>query len=145
MEAKEFDEQLLERSYKELTKLTKELNMTKRIKAKKGHLRGAAWHAAREAKASWKVQKQADKLVASLSEPEPVNQAGQSLPRVWFKIWELKEPGLYVASTSEGLVVVRAIFSDDGVQKTTDIVDAVTRSKLHGAVVAQSAFQKIKE
>jgi len=128
----------------ELDKL-KETKMAKRIKAKTKHLRGKAWHAAREAKAS---QKQVNKLLASTppwADQKAEPPSTEAAPRIWFKIWELKEPGLYVASTSEGLVAIRAIFSDDGVQKTTDIVDAVTRSKLHGAIVAQSAFQKIKE
>ena len=141
MEAKDFDKQLLERSYRELIKLTKELNMTKRIKAKKGHLRGAAWHAAREAKAS---QKQVDKLppwADQKAEPPSTEIASPT----WVSLSDAK-PGLNVMKGifNGELHVVRVHKTDRGVDVIAQVFTP-DKSQVHVLIAEQAQFQKIKE
>lgn len=76
---------------------------------------------------------------------ETVNQEAPATPRVWFKIWELTEPGLYVASTGDGLLVVHARFINDGTNKYVDILNPAKNEKHCSALANSSVFQKIKE
>ena len=135
MEAKDFDKQLLERSYRELIKLTKELNMGKRIKAKTGHLRGAAWHAAREGNKIVMTNVKDLQDDAAKAQQEAV----AIVPPTWQSLNDIGQAGRYVMRTDGNYEVVRVARMDRG----NGFYNQVENT--HYVVANYSQFQKIKD
>ena len=129
---------------------------SKRIRAKKGQLRGATWHAARKGKqieARWAVGAQGPQGVQGAQGSQgPTGSTGIQgtyhegvNKEAWTKA--PKEPGLHVIKNAGGMEVIRVIFLDNGLTKSVQgsYEGSLKGINTHVDVLRSSMYQKIKE